>query len=456
MYRPRIRLSSPSIRYLAMVLDVMIILISGYVASLLKLPVLEQDAIPARYKVLVLAASLLFLAFSSSLYRSWRVNQLWAMLRSVMSAWGATVMIMLNWLFITKSSSDFSRVWFVGWSLGTLGVLCLQRLAVYAGLHWLRVRGYNYKTVLVVGDSPSIQHVEEALDQAAWSGLRLLGKVMPHDLAAYMQEQQGLKTQIDEVWLCLRRSDDLGIPMVLNAMRHSTANIRLVPDWFTLKLLNHGVSEVVGIQMLDISASPITGKLRVLKAVQDFVLASLILLLISPLMLAIALAIKFTSKGPVLYRQQRHGWNGEEIWVYKFRSMVVHQEAGTQVTQASKNDARITPLGAFLRRTSLDELPQFLNVLQGRMSIVGPRPHAMAHNEHYKELVPGYVLRHKVKPGITGWAQINGFRGETDTLDKMEKRVEYDLYYIEHVSLLLDLKIIFATVFKGFVHKNAY
>ena len=229
-----------------------------------------------------------------------------------------------------------------------------------------------------------------------------------------------------------------------------------MPDWFTLKLLNHGVSEVVGIQMLDISASPITGKLRFFKAAQDFVLATLILLLISPLMLAIALAIKFTSKGPVLYRQQRHGWNDEEIWVYKFRSMVVHQEAGAQVTQASKNDSRITPLGAFLRRTSLDELPQFINVLQGRMSIVGPRPHAMAHNEHYKQLVPGYVLRHKVKPGITGWAQVNGFRGETDTLDKMVKRVEYDLYYIEHVSLWLDLKIIFATVFKGFVHKNAY
>ena len=215
-------------------------------------------------------------------------------------------------------------------------------------------------------------------------------------------------------------------------------------------------SEVVGIQMLDLSASPITGELRLLKAVQDFVLASLILLLISPLLLAIALAIKLTSRGPVLYQQKRHGWNGEEIWVYKFRSMVVHHEAGSQVTQASKNDSRITPLGAFLRRTSLDELPQFINVLQGRMSIVGPRPHAMAHNEHYKELVPGYVLRHKVKPGITGWAQVNGFRGETDTLDKMEKRVEYDLYYIEHVSLWLDLKIIVATVFKGFMHKNAY
>ena len=456
MYRPPIRLSSPSVRFLAMGLDMLIICISGFVACLWYLPPHDSNDIPPGYKMLVLAAAFLFLVSSPSLYRSWRLNEFGAMLRSVAVAWMVTIMILLAGLFVTKASSDFSRLWFGAWSVGTLGVLMLQRLVVYAGLRWLRDKGYNYKRVLVVGDSPAIQHVEEALDQSAWSGLRLLGKVMPIELDAYMEKQYQLKTPIDEVWLCLRRSDDIGIRLVLNALRHSTANIRLVPDWFTLKLLNHGVSEVVGIQMLDLSASPITGELRLVKAVQDFVLASLILLLISPLLLAIALAIKFTSRGPVFYQQKRHGWNGEEIWVYKFRSMVVHQEAGSQVTQASKHDSRITPLGAFLRRTSLDELPQFINVLQGRMSIVGPRPHAMAHNEHYKELVPGYVLRHKVKPGITGWAQVNGFRGETDTLDKMAKRVEYDLYYIEHVSLWLDLKIIVATVFKGFVHKNAY
>ncbi|MFZ3140277.1 undecaprenyl-phosphate glucose phosphotransferase [Polaromonas sp.] len=456
MYRPPIRLSSPSVRYLAMGLDMLIICISGFVACLWYLPSPESHNIPAGYKMLVLAAAFLFLVSSPSLYRSWRVNELGTMMRSVALAWAATIMILLIGLFVTKASSDFSRVWFVGWCVGTLGLLMLQRLVVYAGLRWLRDKGYNYRSVLMVGDGPSVEHVQEALDQAAWSGLRLLGKVMPGELAAYIKKQDELKIQIDEVWLCLRRSDDVGIRLVLDALRHSTANIRLVPDWFTLKLLNHGVSEVVGIQMLDLSASPITGEVRLIKAVQDLVLASFILLLISPLLLAIALAVKLTSRGPVLYQQKRHGWNGEEIWVYKFRSMVVHQETGSQVTQASKNDSRITPLGAFLRRTSLDELPQFINVLQGRMSIVGPRPHAMAHNEHYKKLVRGYVLRHKVKPGITGWAQINGFRGETDTLDKMEKRVEYDLYYIENLSLWLDLKIIVATVFKGFVHKNAY
>ena len=179
------------------------------------------------------------------------------------------------------------------------------------------------------------------------------------------------------------------------------------------------------------------------------------LLLISPLLILIALAVKLTSSGPVLFRQDRYGLDGKKIGVYKFRSMKVMENGGA-VIQAKRNDKRITPVGAFLRRTSLDELPQFFNVLQGRMSIVGPRPHALAHNEYYKELVESYMQRHKVKPGITGWAQVSGYRGETDTLEKMQKRVEYDLWYIDNWSLWVDLKIIFLTVFKGFINKNAF
>ena len=168
------------------------------------------------------------------------------------------------------------------------------------------------------------------------------------------------------------------------------------------------------------------------------------------------MAVKISSPGPIFFKQMRHGWDGKPIKVYKFRTMVVHDEEEGRVSQAGQGDTRITRLGAFLRRTSLDELPQFFNVLQGRMSIVGPRPHALIHNEEYKEQIDAYMLRHKVKPGITGWAQINGWRGETDTLEKMKKRIEYDLYYIEHWSLWFDLKIILLTLLKGFVHKNAY
>jgi putative colanic acid biosynthesis UDP-glucose lipid carrier transferase len=180
-----------------------------------------------------------------------------------------------------------------------------------------------------------------------------------------------------------------------------------------------------------------------------------VLLLISPLLLMIAAAIKLTSKGPVLFRQDRYGLDGKRIGVYKFRSMKVMENGGA-VTQAKRNDSRVTAVGAFLRRTSLDELPQFFNVLLGEMSVVGPRPHAVAHNEEYRKQVAYYMLRHKVRPGITGWAQINGWRGETDTLEKMEMRVKYDLDYIRNWSLFFDVRIVFKTVFKGFVDKNAY
>ncbi len=243
---------------------------------------------------------------------------------------------------------------------------------------------------------------------------------------------------------------------ILTMLRHCTLKIRLVPDIFGFQLLNYSMSEIAGIPVLDINASPMEGINRLIKAIEDRVLALVILVLISPLVLVIAIMVKLSSPGPVLFKQKRHGWDGKPINVYKFRTMVVHEDVEGQVTQASKNDKRVTRIGAFLRRTSLDELPQFYNVLQGRMSIVGPRPHAMAHNELYKDQVEAYMQRHRVKPGITGWAQINGWRGETDTLDKMQRRVEYDLYYIENWSLWLDLKIIFLTIFKGFVHKNAY
>ena len=194
---------------------------------------------------------------------------------------------------------------------------------------------------------------------------------------------------------------------------------------------------------------------ELVKRISDVVLASIILVLISPLLLAIAIGVKLSSPGPVVFRQKRNGLDGSEITVYKFRSMTT-QDNDSVVVQARKDDVRITPFGAFLRRTSLDELPQFFNVLQGRMSIVGPRPHAVAHNEQYRELIKAYMVRHKVKPGITGWAQVNGLRGETETIDKMKARVEYDLEYLRNWSLGLDLQIIVRTVRVLFFDRNAY
>lgn len=240
------------------------------------------------------------------------------------------------------------------------------------------------------------------------------------------------------------------------ALRNETADIRFLPRGDELRLLNHRSSDIGGLHTIDLSCTPLSGSFSAIKRIEDVLLSLIILLLITPLCLLIALAIKLTSPGPVLFKQMRNGLDGQQIKVYKFRSMRVHKEQTGMVTQAKKNDNRLTPIGAQLRRTSLDELPQFWNVLQGRMSIVGPRPHALAHNQYYEDLVESYMRRHKVKPGITGWAQVNGLRGETDTLEKMQKRVDHDLWYIDNWSLWLDIKIIFLTVFKGFVNKNAY
>jgi putative colanic acid biosynthesis UDP-glucose lipid carrier transferase len=274
------------------------------------------------------------------------------------------------------------------------------------------------------------------------------------DFFEWTQLQEGRHP--DEIWICLPLSDADGIKQTLNSFGHYCSNIRIVPDVISLSLLNHTVSEALGIPVYDLSTSPATTYMLVVKTILDVFLSLFIIALFSPLFFVIALAVKITSRGPVFYKQKRLGWNGVEIVVYKFRSMYFLGSSENEFLQASVNDKRVTSVGRFLRRTSLDELPQFFNVLQGRMSIVGPRPHAIAHNEHYKELIPRYMHRHKVMPGITGWAQINGLRGETDTLEKMRKRIEYDLYYIENMSLWLDLRIIVMTIFKGFVHKNAY
>lgn len=450
MPRSHIRLSSPLLRYVALASDLVLIWACAELAHIWRL----GEMLTAPYALVVASGTLLWVLASGDTYRSWRFNELLDMLRSVATVWLLVVAMVVFWLFLVKSSSDISRAWFLAWVSFTLVALGVLRLVVYAMLRFLRKVGYNFKTVLLVGEDPSCQLIQKTLSETGWSGLHIQALVNTDELATHLATPG--QSQLDEVWLCLSLSDKAGIESALHALRYSTANIRLVPDWYSLKLINHGISQVLGITMLDISASPIVGTTRLLKAVQDRVGALIILAVVAIPMLVIAALIKLTSKGPVLFKQLRHGWNGEPILVYKFRSMTMHQETEFQVTQATKGDSRITPLGAFLRRTSLDELPQFINVLQGRMSIVGPRPHAVQHNEYYKELVPGYMLRHKVKPGVTGWAQINGFRGETDTLEKMQKRVEYDLYYVEHLSMWFDLKIIFATMFKGWVHKNAY
>lgn len=266
----------------------------------------------------------------------------------------------------------------------------------------------------------------------------LLGKIP--DLPEYVK-----KHHVDVIYLSLPMASQQRILTLLDALRDTTGSIYFVPDTFVTDLIQGRMDSVGGIPVVAVCETPFTGLNRVIKRGSDIVLSLLILTLISPLLVLIALCIKLTSPGPAIFKQRRYGLDGNEIIVYKFRSMTVMDDGDT-IRQAQKEDRRVTRFGAFLRKTSMDELPQFFNVLQGRMSVVGPRPHAVAHNEMYRKLIKGYMLRHKVRPGITGWAQINGYRGETDTLEKMKGRIDHDLEYLRNWSLRLDLYTIAKTV----------
>lgn len=279
-------------------------------------------------------------------------------------------------------------------------------------------------------------------------GYTLLGKLV--DLPAYVKANY-----IQLIYLSLPMASQPRILQVLDELKDTTASIYFVPDMFFTDLIQGRTGSVCGMPVISVCESPFAGTSGLVKRSSDIVLALLILVLISPLLLCIAIAVKLSSNGPVIFRQRRYGLDGKEILVYKFRTMTVCEDGGS-IRQAQKNDSRITPLGRFLRKSSLDELPQFVNVLQGRMSIVGPRPHAIAHNELYRKLIKGYMIRHKVKPGITGWAQVNGYRGETETLDKMQGRIDYDLDYLRNWSLSLDLQIIFKTILVIFKDQSAY
>jgi putative colanic acid biosynthesis UDP-glucose lipid carrier transferase len=257
------------------------------------------------------------------------------------------------------------------------------------------------------------------------------------------------------VYVSLPMTAQLRVLRLVRELCDTTASVYFIPDYFAFDLIQAGFDNLAGMPVVAIRETPFYGLNAVVKRAMDLTLGAAIIALTAPVMLAIAAAIRLDSPGPVLFRQRRYGADGRELVVLKFRTMRVRED-GDRIVQARRDDPRVTPLGAFLRRNSLDELPQFFNVLKGNMSIVGPRPHAIAHNEQYRKLVPGYMLRHKVKPGITGWAQINGFRGETRTVDEMRERVELDLDYLNNWSPLLDLWIIIKTLLSGWNGGRAY
>ncbi len=402
------------------------------------------------------------------LYRSWRTGAASRLALYTFISWFLSCFATSLFIFFSQMANDLSRIVIGFWFLLSMISLISWRMLFRYVLFQYRKKGYNSRTVAIFGLTSSGTKLAEQIFRFPESGFRLAGFFddrqatrLSGDYRSLIQGgvddgvERARQGEFDKVYIALPLGAQERVLHILRELGDTTVDVHVIPDFFTFNLINSSLSHVGDMQTVSVYESPMIGIAYGLKRLEDIIGSLAILSFIAIPMLVIAALIKLDSRGPVLFKQKRYGIDGKEIKVYKFRSMRV-MDNGAVVKQATKGDPRITKLGAFLRRTSLDELPQFINVLQGKMSIVGPRPHAVAHNEEYRKLVDYYMLRHKVKPGITGWAQINGWRGETDTLEKMEKRIEFDLEYIRHWSVLLDIKIIYLTLFKGFVNKNAY
>lgn len=386
---------------------------------------------------------------------------------SILVAWGMTVAALAFLGFVTKLQDHFSMdvmrlcvltaplILFVGHALTRLYIRLAYehgqaRQAVIIGANELGLRLFQRLQSNDCLLTQTLGFFDDRAPERLSPDVRPMYLGHPREIQAYISHHR-----VEVIYVSLPISQKDRITKLLNELKDTTASVYLVPDIFTYDLIQARIDQVGGVPVIAVLETPFISINAFNKRVSDLLLASVILILIAPLLLLIALAVKLSSPGPIIFKQRRYGLNGEEIVVYKFRSMRVCED-GCAIQQAIRQDARFTSIGGFLRKMSLDELPQFVNVLQGRMSIVGPRPHAVAHNELYRKLIPGYMLRHKVKPGITGWAQVNGLRGETETVEKMAARVQYDLNYMRKWSLSLDLMIIAKTVWLVFKDAKAY
>jgi putative colanic acid biosynthesis UDP-glucose lipid carrier transferase len=410
------------------------------------------------------------------IYQSWRGKPLYDLLCRVAGGW---VMVEVTGILISFSlhrSDNLSRLWLFYWAVATIVLLIVTKVIVYSILRGLRREGFNQRAVAIVGGAPYGRFLIEQMRSRPEAGFSPVvvfdedGTINPYEDPDAADAIEGVPVERDyarmlqlvrqrairELWLALPISKEKAIHRFVMDLKNDFVNIRFIPDVRSLTLFNQPMVDLLGVPAINLAASPITD-LRVLpKRVFDRLFALAALTALSPVMLVIAVMVKVSSPGPVFFRQKRKGIDGNQFEIYKFRSMKMHKEEAGKITQATRRDPRITAVGAFLRRTSLDELPQFINVLRGEMSVVGPRPHALEHDDIYKDLVKGYMHRYRIKPGITGWAQINGYRGETDRIEKMMGRVKLDLYYMQHWTFWLDIKIVVLTLWKGFAGSNAY
>ena len=374
--------------------------------------------------------------------------------------WLLLMCVLLAIGYATKSSNHFSRFLLLSWAVTTPPLLMGLALLMHAALNRMLSDPTTARRAIFVGYNEISVSLAQRVERTSSAALRVSGFFddrAPHRLGGEgdtpLEIKGGLKdiveyvqlNGIDVIFVALPVSHLARVQKLLDDLRDTTVSVYYVPMVFPFDTIQGGTSEFLGVPLIALCETPFHGTRGVSKRLTDLVLAGLILLPVAPFMVVIGLMIRLSSPGPAIFKQRRYGLDGQEITVYKFRTMTVTEDGGA-IKQATQNDARITPLGRLLRRTSIDELPQLLNVLQGRMSLVGPRPHAVAHNEQYRKLIKGYMIRHKVAPGMTGLAQVNGMRGETQTLEQMEQRIKYDLDYLRHWSPLLDLKILVKTV----------
>jgi putative colanic acid biosynthesis UDP-glucose lipid carrier transferase len=398
----------------------------------------------------------------SQIYDSVRSKNYFSYFLILIQGVAVLFLVLASGLFISKTADNFSRLWFLIWIGFALASLIIVRGSLFLCLRQMRARGWNERRVVVIGSQVASLKIVDKIKAAIWTGFRVVTVVqdepvldtthplvqkMPADLAQLIKDQNA-----DEVWLAYPLGFEHRVKLVLHELRYETVTTRLFLNIEEMDVVNYSIAELAGFPVINIRTTPMIGINRLVKALEDRVVSLAIIALISPILLIIAAAIKLTSTGPIFYKQKRVSWNGVEFHMLKFRTMPVDAEAKSGPVWATQNENRATRVGAFLRKTSLDELPQFFNVLKGDMSIVGPRPERLVFVDEFKQQIPGYMQKHLVKAGITGWAQINGWRGNTS----LEKRIEFDLYYIENWSLTFDFKIIFLTLLQGFIHKNAY
>ena len=430
----------------------------------------DTIVIPDLYVIAIIGAILLAVIYLqvARLYAFDDLPRLAVQIGRLSMAWTAVMLSLIALAYFTQTSVAFSRAFAIGWFALSLAGFILIRLLVLAQIDSWRRHGALMRTVAIIGAGDAGQHLIRQIETQARPQYHIIG-VFDDDWERLPDSVVGHKVRgsiddlvrfvriypVDEVLVAVPWRSASYLQELVKKLKVLPNDVKLCPEYVGATLPVRGVQSVAGIPMLSVLERPLSGWSLVLKNLEDQVLGAILIVLLGPLLALLALAIRMDTPGPVFFHQRRYGFNNNAITVWKFRSMR-HQASDEKVVpQATRDDPRVTRVGKFLRRTSLDELPQIFNVLKGEMSLVGPRPHAVAHNEQYAKIIDDYLSRHRVKPGITGWAQVNGLRGETDTPEKMRLRVQHDLYYIDNWSFWLDLKILALTPFAA-INRNAY